>query len=158
MTFRLRAILFAALCVTLAAGHPSAARADARGRPVEALMAEYTRLWSAKDAHAIWTRIYRLDPGQPVKSEADLAAGFDKLVASGYDHSELQSAHACLLTPTFALAVLRFSRLRADGTPLPPRDRASAYLLRQFEDGWRVTQLLPLNTSARLDCASTTDR
>jgi len=109
---------------------PPSARADERGRDVEALMADYTALWSAKDAHAIWSRIYRLDAGQNFHSEADLAAEFARLTAQGYDHSDLQTVRACLLTPKAALAVLRFSRLKADGTVLPPKDRASAYLLR----------------------------
>jgi hypothetical protein len=148
------ALIAAAL---LAVALPPAARADERGRDVETLMSDYTRLWSAKDAHAIWGRIYRLDPGQGFKSEADLSAEFARLTAQGYDHSDLQSVHACLFTPKVALAVLRFSRLKADGTPLPPLNRASAYLLRRFDDGWRVTALLPFSTSTRLDCASTTD-
>jgi ketosteroid isomerase-like protein len=146
------ALIFAALLAVA----PIAARADQRAKDVETLMADYTRLWSAKDAHAIWDHIYRLDPGQGFKSEADLAAEFVRLKAQGYDHSDLQSVQACLFSPKVALAVLRFSRLKADGAPLPPRDRASAYLLRRFDDGWRVTALLPFNVSTRLDCASTT--
>jgi len=141
------------ICVPIAL-LPPPARADARARDVEALMADYTRLWSAKDAHAIWTTVYRLDPGQTFHSEADLAAEFARLRAQGYDHSDLQSAKGCLLTPKTALAVLRFSRLKADGTPMPPKDRASLYLLRKFDDGWRITALLGLSPSARIDCAS----
>jgi hypothetical protein len=148
---------FTAIALTLAAACVPSARADERARDVEGLMADYTRLWSAKDAHAIWDRIYRLDSGQGFKSEADLAAEFARLTAEGYDHSDLQSVHACLLTPKAALAVLRFSRLKADGTALPPKDRASAYLLRRFDDGWRITAMLPFRASTRLDCASTTD-
>ena len=83
-----------------------------------------------------------------------LAAEFARLRAQGYDHSDLQSAKGCLLTPKTALAVLRFSRLKADGTPMPPKDRASLYLLRKFDDGWRITALLGLSPSARIDCAS----
>src|SRR5882757_6050612 len=130
--FRFRATLLAALAAPLLFLPPQAS-ADERGRDVEALMADYTRLWSAKDAHAIWTRLYRLDPGQTFHSEADLSAEFARLTAQGYDHSDLQSVRACLLTPKAALAVLRFSRLKADGTVLPPKDRASAYLLRRFD-------------------------
>jgi len=152
---RLRAALLGALAaVSMLSAAPRSARADEPARDVEALMADYTRLWSAKDAHAIWTTIYRLDPGQTFHSEADLAAEFARLKAQGYDHSDLQSARGCLLTLKTALAVLRFSRLKADGTPMPPKDRASLYLLRRFDDGWRITALLGLSPSARIDCAS----
>src|SRR5579862_9836661 len=142
--FCLRAALLAALAAPLLALAAPAARADERGRDVEAMMADYTRLWSAKDAHAIWTRLYRLDPGQTFHSEADLAAEFARLTAQGYDHSDLQSVNACLLTSKTALAVLRFNRLKADGTFLA-KDVASAYILRRFDDGWRITALLPFN-------------
>ena len=134
-----------------------AARADERARDVETLMADYTRMWSAKDAHSIWTRLYRLDPGQPFRSEEDLSNEFKRLIAFGYDHTDLQSVSACLFTPKAALAVLRFRRVKGDGTPLNSRDQAMAYFLRQFDDGWRITALLPFSPSARLECASTTD-
>jgi hypothetical protein len=146
----LAALMAAAISVAL----PPPARADEPARDVEVLMADYTRLWSAKDAHAIWSRVYRLDPDQAIHSEADLEAGFARLRAEGYDHSDLQSVHACLLTPQTALAVLRFTRLKTDGTPMPPKDRASLYLLHRFDDGWRITSLLGMNPSARIDCAS----
>jgi ketosteroid isomerase-like protein len=146
-----RLAMFAAALLALA---PLAARADERARDVEALMGDYFRLWNAHDAHGVWTRAYRLDPAQQMHSEADLAASFAQLKAQGYDHSDLQSVHACLLTPQTAMAVMRFSRLKADGTPLPPKDRASVYLLRKFDDGWRITALMGMDAAARLDCAS----
>ncbi len=150
-------VVVALAVLTLVVAPPRVASADERARDIETLMADYTRLWSAKDAHAIWGRIYRLDPGQTFHSEADLTAEFARLTSQGYDHSDLQSVRACLLTPKAALAVMRFSRLKSDGTPLPPKDRASAYLLRRFDDGWRITALLPFSPSTRLDCASTSD-
>jgi len=153
-----RTVAFAAIAgIVVVAATRGPARADQPASAVEALMAEYTRLWSAKDAHAIWTKVYRLDPGQTFRSEADLSAGFARLEAQGYDHSDLLSVRGCLLTPKVALAVLRFRRLKSDGAPLVARDLASAYLLRKFEDGWRVTTLLPFSSSARLDCTSASE-
>lgn len=148
--------LAAILALALALALPPVARADERAKAVEALMADYVRLWNAHDAHAIWTGVYRMDAAQPMKSEADLAAQFAQLKAQGYDHSDITSIHACLLTPQTAMAVMRFSRLKGDGTPLPPKDRASFYLLRKFDDGWRITALMGMDASARLDCASAT--
>ena len=145
------AVLAAALATPFLA---PAARADARGGEVEAIIREYIALWNAHDAHAIWTRVYRLDAAQGMKSEADLAAGFARLKAEGYDHSDLQSVRACLLTPRVAMALLRFSRLKTDGSPMPPKDRLSIYMLRRFDDGWRVTGMTAVDASARIDCAS----
>jgi hypothetical protein len=145
------AVLGAALATPFLA---PAAGADARGGEVEAIIREYIALWNAHDAHAIWTRVYRLDAAQGMKSEADLAAGFSRLKADGYDHSDLQSVHACLLTSQVAMALLRFSRLKTDGSPMPPKDRLSIYMLRRFDDGWRVTGMTVADASARIDCAS----
>ena len=149
---------FALIAAALLAFAPFAARADERARDVEALMGDYIRLWNAHDAHAIWTRIYRLDAAQPLKSEADLAAEFAALKAQGYDHSDMASAKGCLLTPGTAMAVMRFSRLKTDGTPIPPKDRATLYILRRFDDGWRITARIGMDASARLDCTSAVAR
>lgn len=146
-------ILLTALAA-LAVGLPAAAWADARAADLEAMMAEYARLWSAKDAHAIATRMYRMDPGAGPQDEAALAEGFRRLAAEGYDHSDIASVEACRLTASRGLAVMRFSRLKADGTVLPPKDRASLYLLRRFDDGWRITALIGMDPTARLSCAS----
>jgi ketosteroid isomerase-like protein len=155
---RTRVAVLAALALSLATLLPPAARADERGRDVEALMGDYIALWNAHDAHAIWTRIYRMDAAQPLHSEADLAAEFAGLKAQGYDHSDMASVHACLLTPATATAVMRFSRLKTDGAPMPPKDRATLYLLRKFDDGWRITARIGMDASARLDCASAASR
>lgn len=144
----------AAALALLALLAPAAARADPAAGDLEAMMREYTRLWSARDAHAIWTRLYRMDPGQGFATEADLAAEFARLTAQGYDHSDLTSVEACKLSATRGLAVLRFIRLKTDGTPMPPKDRATLYLLRRFDDGWRITQLIGMDPTAKLRCVS----
>jgi len=143
--------LLAALSIAALLAFP--ARADERSRDLEALIRDYIVAWNAHDAHAIWTRFYRLDAAQPTHSEADLAQEFARLVAQGYDHSDLQSVQACRLTPQTAIAILRFSRLKTDGSPMPPKDRASLYTLRRFDDGWRVTGQ-GMDAAARIDCAS----
>lgn len=148
------AVLAALVALPFFALAAPAARADERAADVEALIRNYFGLWNAHDAHAVWTRIYRLDAAQRMRSEADLAAQFAQLKAQGYDHSVLQSVHACLLTPQTAMAILRFSRLKTDGAAMPPKDRLSLYMLRRFDDGWRVTGLIGADASARIECVS----
>ena len=53
-----------------------------------------------------------------------------------------------------ALVEFRFSRLKADGTPLPPKDRATLYFVRKFPDGWRITQLIGIDATANVSCTS----
>ena len=151
---RLIATACAAVAMMTASG---SARADERGREAEAFMREYLRLWNAHDAKAITERIYRFDRDNPMGTLAGLQAEFDRLKAQGYDHSDLISLNACMVTPTQAVVEFRFSRLKADGTPLPPRERASLYMVRRFPDGWRINLLVGMTPSARVRCSSYTD-
>jgi hypothetical protein len=128
------------------------ARADERGKEIEAVMDEYLRLWNAHDAGAVTTKIYRMDG--PMGTKEGLQANFDQLKAQGYDHSTKTSVEGCLLSDASGLAELRFTRWKSDGTPLGPKDRVSLYLLRKFPDGWRITQLIPMDLSAHLNCKS----
>lgn len=150
-----RLILFAVLMLATAATGP--ARADERGSEVKAVMEEYLRLWNAHDAAAITGRIYRFDAPNPMGDLAGLQAEFARLKAQGYDHSANAGIEACVVGPGQALAEMRFSRLRADGTALPPKDRATLYQLRRFPDGWRIVRLIPLSATAKVSCRSAAD-
>jgi hypothetical protein len=130
------------------------AAADEPAAEAEALMREYLRLWNAGDAEGVTTRIYRLDTPGPTSEPAGLERTFEQLRAQGYDHSELISLEACLLTETLALAEFRYTRLKTDGEPLGPRERATLYRLRKFDDGWRITELIGMDYSADLNCSS----
>jgi len=145
-----RLILTAALI--LAAAAP--VRADDRGVEVKAVMEQYLSLWNAHDAAAITARIYRFDSANPMGDRAGLEAEFARLKAQGYDHSVNAGIEACIVGPDQALAEFRFSRLKVDGTPLPPKDRATLYLLRRFPDGWRITRLIPMSATAKVSCKS----
>jgi hypothetical protein len=128
--------------------------ADERGLEVEAFMAEYLRLWNAHDARAITDHVYRFDRPNPMGDLAGLEAEFARLKAQGYDHSTKTSIEACLIGQDRALAEFRFSRLKADGAPLPPKDRATLYFLRRFPDGWRITQMVGFDARAKITCSS----
>jgi hypothetical protein len=130
------------------------ARADERGKVIEAVMDEYLRLWNAHDAAAVTTRIYRMEGA--MGTAAGLQQNFDQLKAQGYDHSTKTSVEGCLLSETVGLAELRFTRWKTDGTPLGPKDRVSLYLLRKFPDGWRITELIGMSATADLSCKSAT--
>jgi hypothetical protein len=148
MKTHIRAALAALALIPLAAP----ALADERGKEIVAVMTEYLRLWNAHDAQAVTTRIYRMDGANG--TPAGLQANFDSLKAQGYDHSTAASIEGCLLSPTSGLAEMRFTRWKTDGTPLGPKDRVSLYQLRKFPDGWRITQMIPMDLSAHLNCQS----
>lgn len=117
---------------------PGAAFADDKS-DMEAFMRDYLRLWNLHDAGAITAKIYRLEGDNPRSSKEGLQAEFDRLKADGYDHTDTHSVIGCMRSEDRGDVELRYTRLKADGTPMPPKDRISIYHLRKFPDGWRVT-------------------
>jgi hypothetical protein len=100
---------------------------------VEAFMHAYTVAWNKHDAAAIARDFYRM--GNRTVEEQTVASrkSFDDLIAQGYDHSDIH-------------------QIKTDGTPLPPKDRASAYELKKFPDGWRMTRVLGADAAKPLEC------
>jgi hypothetical protein len=115
---------------------------DAAAKEVEALIRSYIDHWNARDTEAVWSRFYRLDESARLKSAADVQKIFDDLVGQGFDHSEILSIATEMHGPDRATARLRFTRWKADGEFMPPRDRGAEYQTRRFPDGWRITSVL----------------
>lgn len=135
----------------------SPALADERGKELEAVMREYVRLWNAGDAAAITSRIYRFEGPNAMGTPAGLSAEFKRLKGQGYDHSETASIEGCLLSASVGFAELRYSRIKTDGTPMPPKDRSTLYMLRKFPEGWRITQMIGMGAGSDLTCRSFTE-
>mgnify|MGYP003391592040 FL=1 len=107
---------------------------------VEQLMWNYTKAWNRHDAAAIAQNFYRTGPTIEEQT-ASLERSFENLRSQGYHHSDIFEIKACLTGADTAWAGMKFSRLKADGQPLPPKDRASSYTLTKFADGWRITKV-----------------
>jgi hypothetical protein len=105
------------------------------------LMREYFRVWNAKDAHALATRIYRFGPNSPLQTEADIQQLLDRLVTEGWDYSTLDAIAIHPLDGESWLANGRFSRFTADGRAMPPANRPTAYVIKEFPDGLRIVDL-----------------
>lgn len=146
------------LCAAMACGVAAPALADPPAKDVEAKMTEYFSLWNAHDAAGVSTKAYRFsDTANPMSTQAGIEKNFADLKAQGYDRSVMASVEGCLLSKDSALAELRFTRLKTDGTPLGPKDRVGLYQLRRFADGWRITQMIPMTLTAHLNCKSATE-
>jgi ketosteroid isomerase-like protein len=130
------------------------ARADERASDVEAFMEEYLRLWNAGDAGTITEKAYRFDAPNPFASKAGLQAEFDRLKKAGYSHSQSTSIEACWINATQALVELRYTRIKRDGTAMPPNERSTLYFVKKSADGLRINHLIPMNATTRWDCAS----
>ena len=109
-------------------------------KDVETLMWNYTKAWNKHDSVAIARDFYRTGPTVEEQT-ASLERGFENLRAQGYHHSDIFEVKACMTGADTAWAGMKFSRLKATGEPLPPKDRASSYTLKKFADGWRITKV-----------------
>ncbi len=103
-------------------------------------MWDYTKAWNRHDSQTIGRDFYRTGPSV-AEQQASLERGFESLRAQGYHHSDIFEVKACMTGADTAWAGMKFSRLKADGEPLPPKDRASSYTLSKFADGWRITKV-----------------
>lgn len=143
-----RIVLAAAGAIAL---HASASAQDLKG-DMEYFMSEYLRVWNAHDAATIVKDFYRLEPGHRWSTVEGLQAEFDRLKAEGYDRSEIHGITGCVITADTGQVELRFTRLKTDGSFMPPKDRTSVYKLRKFPEGWRVTSFAGLPEGARMEC------
>ncbi|MDP3737987.1 MAG: hypothetical protein Q8R02_11390 [Hyphomonadaceae bacterium] len=109
-------------------------------KAVEQLMWDYTKAWNKHDSAKIGRDFYRTGP-TVAEQQANLERGFENLRGQGYHHSDIFEIKACMTGVDTAWAGMKFSRLKANGEPLPPKDRASSYTLTKFNDGWRITKV-----------------
>jgi hypothetical protein len=145
-------LMFAAIAMTFDVAH--AEDRETQKKQIEAFMNDYLQLWNAHDAATIAARIYRLEGSHPWATREGLQAEFDRLRSQGYDRSDISSVIGCVTAPDIGQAELRFVRLKADGTFMPPKDRVSIYYVKRFADGWRVTGMKPVPPDQQMDCPS----
>ena len=136
----MRMLCGAMLLLVAACETPPAAPSLSPERVVEQFMWGYTEAWNRHDSATIARDFYRTGPSLEEQT-ASLERGFEGLRAQGYKQSAIHEVKACITGEDTAWAAMKFSRLKADGEPLPPKDRASSYTLKKFADGWRITSL-----------------
>jgi hypothetical protein len=119
---------------------------------MEAFMAKYLERWNAHDAAAITSTYYRLEGAHPWSTPEGMTAEFERLKAQGYDKSDISGIRGCALSGDTGQVELRYVRLKADGSFMPPKDRASIYMLRKFPDGWRITGFRGMPADQTMDC------
>jgi hypothetical protein len=135
--------IFAGAVMMLTLGACQAApptRSLSAEKAVEQFMWDYTKAWNRHDSATIGRDFYRTGPSIEAQ-QANLERGFENLRAQGYHHSDIFEIKACLTGADTAWAGLKFSRLKADGEALPPKNRASSYTLTRFADGWRISKV-----------------
>jgi hypothetical protein len=135
-----RVIGIAAVLALGACAAAPAAPSLAPEKVVEQFMWDYTKTWNKHDSATIARDFYRTGPTVEEQT-ASLERGFVSLRGQGYHHSDIFEIKACMTGADTAWAGMKFSRLKENGEPLPPKDRASSYTLSKFADGWRITKV-----------------
>ena len=115
--------------------------ASPQAQAAMALMDEYYRVWNAKDAETLASRIYRLPPGRPLRTVDDFRRVLARTQAEGWDYSTLHGAQVFPWSDGAWLVRGLFNRFAADGRLLPPADRLTAYVVAEFPEGLRITDL-----------------
>jgi hypothetical protein len=134
---------------------------DAVANEVAAALKEYHRLFSSKQADVMAERAY----GAPLTTlgrntytvlqtrqdvEAWARPFVTRLVADGWDRSEMPSPSICVLTPTSAIASGEFVRYRKDGSVLSRL--GNAYVFSKGAEGWRVVAMLSHDAAKPIRC------
>ena len=122
---------------------------------IEAVMTEYLKLWNNHDAAAITSHIYRLPETHPWRTRAGLEKEFANLRAQGYSHSTNDGIRGCITGPDTGQVELRFTRLKTDGTFMPPEKRLSIYRFKKFPDGWKVVGMGAGDVAKGMECPAT---
>lgn len=104
-------------------------------------MDAYYKAWNAKDAETLASNIYRLEPHRPLQVPADFRRTLDKVAAEGWDYSTIKDIKVFPWKDGSWLVWGLFNRFTAAGTLLPPADRPTAYVVKAFPDGLRITDL-----------------
>lgn len=119
---------------------------------VEAFLWDYTKAWNKHDAATLARDFYRL-PGTDVAAQtAANEKTFADLIAQGYDKSDIHEIKGCVTGADTAWAGMKFTRLKTDGSVMPPKDRAASYDLKKFPDGWRIVKLGGGDPAKPLEC------
>lgn len=111
---------------------------DDEAQAIAAMLADYYALWNARDAAAVWERVYRLDKGARIRTLADLTAVLDALVAEGWGHSTLDSLTLSRRGGGYVAHVI-YTRWTTGGEAMQPAGRPCDYAIARFGDGLRIT-------------------
>lgn len=124
---------------------------------------EYFDVFNAKDAERVANDIYstpvHIGGGSGHRVLADPAAAIENLTglyeqieAQGWKESVIEDLKICVLSDTLALVDTRYSRMTADGEPMPPAIRTTLYIVQKIDDNWRVVAFYGHDNDVRPGC------
>jgi len=147
------------LTLVLAAGSAVADDSDDAG----AKLHEYFDVFNAKDVDKVANYIYSTpvhigggaghgvltDPAAAIENLTSLYA---QIEAQGWQESVIEDLKVCVASETLALVDTRYSRMDADGQPIPPAIRTTLYVLQKIDDAWRIVAFYGHDNDKRPSC------
>ncbi len=149
-------ILFALMALAFPATADDLADAEAK-------LYEYFEVFNAKDKERVANEIYstpvHIGGGASHRVLADPAAAIENLTglyeqieAQGWKASVIENLRTCILSDTLALVDTRYSRVTADGDPIPPAIRTTLYVLQKMDDTWKIVAFYGHDSGVRPSC------
>ena len=118
---------------------------------MKTVMDRFIKLFNATDAKAISQEIYaapvlqinpEADEHQVLKTEEEVekfwADQFEAIRSKGWVRSTVDDIDFRMAGSDMAIASIRFSRLRANGEPIPLARRIANYVFLKTNEGWRI--------------------
>ena len=144
-------ILIVLLWMGAACQASEAAEADNSLSEMKTVMDRFIKLFNATDAKAISQEVYaapvlhnnpEADEHQVLKTEEEVekfwADQFEAIKSKGWVRSTVDDIDFRMAGSDMAIASIRFSRLRANGEPIPPIHRVANYVFLKTNEGWRI--------------------
>ncbi|MDX1404008.1 MAG: hypothetical protein R3192_05710 [Woeseiaceae bacterium] len=153
---RHKIILLVAMCIAGTAIADEAA--DAGGK-----LYEYFEAFNARDTQRVANEIYstpvHIGGGQghrvlqtPQAAVDNLDNLYEVIKGRGWKESRISDLSICLLSDALALVDTQYSRLTADGDPIPPALRTVLYVLQKIEGDWRIVAFYSHDNDKRPVC------
>ncbi len=132
---------------------------------IGALFERYINAWNQGDLATIGSDVYRppiyifdAEQTQILSTPQDivdlLALLRVDLEKAGFHHSNLIDVSICDLGGGLAFASFKYTRFDQDGKEMDAEPLASAYVVRQYEDGWYLAGHIIQSQPSTLSCTS----
>ena len=83
---------------------------------------------------------------------SSLTSFYVQLEEQGWQASVIDHLEICQLSDTLALVDTRFSRVKADGEPIPPAVRTTLYIVQKIDGNWRIVSWYGHDADKRPSC------
>ena len=144
---------------TLALSHAAADEAADAGAKLYEYFATFNDKNVEKVAHEVYSTPVHIGGGSghrvlasPADAIENLNNLYEQIEAQGWVESRISDLKICVASDSLALVDTRYSRLTAEGEPIPPAIRTTLYVLQKMDDDWRIVAFYGHSNDKRPAC------